>query len=118
MDRLRAAQYFDLSDESWYCYKCGNGFGSARGNYKEGRLIHERDPRGIHPPLIEGEYTFAPDPEWVRIVEFYCPGCGTQIETEYMPPRTPHHVRHRDRHAAAAHRRRRADHQGEPPCLQ
>ncbi len=89
MDRLRAAQYFDLSDESWYCYKCGNGFGSARGNYKEGRLIHERDPRGIHPPLIEGEYTFAPDPEWVRIVEFYCLGCGTQIETKYMPPGHP-----------------------------
>ncbi len=58
MDRLRAAQYLDLSDESWYCYKCGNGFGSARGNYKEGRLIHERDPRGIHPPFTEGEYAF------------------------------------------------------------
>jgi acetophenone carboxylase len=25
----------------------------------------------------------------VRIVEFYCPGCGTQIETEYLPPGHP-----------------------------
>ena len=91
MDRLRVTEYLDLdlSDESWYCHECGNGFGSARGNYKEGCLIHERDPREIHQPLIEGEYTFAPDPEWVRIVEFYCPGCGTQIETEYLPPGHP-----------------------------
>ena len=25
----------------------------------------------------------------MRIVEFYCPGCGTQIETEYLPPGHP-----------------------------
>jgi acetophenone carboxylase len=25
----------------------------------------------------------------VRIVEFYCPGCGVQIETEYLPPGHP-----------------------------
>jgi len=43
----------------------------------------------VHPPLIEGEYTFSPDPAWVRIVEFYCPGCGVQIETEYLPPGHP-----------------------------
>lgn len=39
--------------------------------------------------MIEAEYTFAPDPEWVRIVECYCPGCGTQIETEDLPPGHP-----------------------------
>jgi acetone carboxylase, gamma subunit len=91
MERLRVTEYLDLDlqDESWYCHVCGNGFGSARGNYKEGCLIHERDPREVHQPIIEGEYTFAPDPEWVRIVEFYCPGCGTQIETEYLPPGHP-----------------------------
>lgn len=91
MERLRVTEYLDLdlSDENWYCHECGNGFGSARGNYKEGCLVHERDPREIHQPLIEGPYTFAPDPEWVRIVEFYCPGCGTQIETEYLPPGHP-----------------------------
>jgi acetophenone carboxylase len=38
---------------------------------------------------VEGNYSFAPDPLWVRIVEFYCPGCGTQIETEYLPPGHP-----------------------------
>ena len=91
MERLRVTEYLDLEleDEGWYCHVCGNGFGSARGNYKEGCLIHERDPREIHRPIIEGKYTFAPDPEWVRIVEFYCPGCGTQIDTEYLPPGHP-----------------------------
>jgi acetone carboxylase, gamma subunit len=91
MERLRVTEYLDLdlSDEGWYCHVCGHGFGSARGNYKEGCLVHERDPREIHQPIIEGEYTFAPDPEWVRIVEFYCQGCGTQIETEYLPPGHP-----------------------------
>ena len=56
---------------------------------KRGLLVGERDPSEVHPPLIEGEYTFAPNPEWVRILEFYCPGCGVQLETEYLPPGHP-----------------------------
>jgi acetophenone carboxylase len=39
--------------------------------------------------LIEGAFTFSPDPDWVRILEFYCPGCGAQVETEYLPPGHP-----------------------------
>ncbi|MGH8596725.1 MAG: acetone carboxylase subunit gamma, partial [Gammaproteobacteria bacterium] len=38
---------------------------------------------------LEGEYSFAPDPAWARIIEFYCPHCGRQIETEYLPPGHP-----------------------------
>ncbi len=38
---------------------------------------------------MTGAFSFSPDPLWVRIVEFYCPGCGTQIETEYLPPGHP-----------------------------
>jgi peptide/nickel transport system ATP-binding protein len=54
------------------------------------RCTHAIDAcREVHPPLIEGEFTFAPNPEWIRILEFYCPGCGTQIETEYLPPGHP-----------------------------
>jgi acetophenone carboxylase len=91
MDRVRITEYvdLDLQDESWYCHVCGHRIGPARANYKQGCLLHARDPREIHRPLIEGEYTFAPDPEWVRIVEFYCAGCGTQMETEYLPPGHP-----------------------------
>lgn len=79
----------DLDDENWCCNRCGHVLISAHENYKRGCLVYERDPREIHPPILEGDYTFSPDPEWVRILEFYCPGCGIQIETEYLPPGHP-----------------------------
>ena len=44
-------------------------------------------PANLLPPIVTGAFSFAPDPLWVRIVKFYCPGCGTQVETEYLPPR-------------------------------
>ncbi len=91
MARLRITEYLDLDldDEEWHCHRCDENLGPAGRNYKEGCLLHDRNPQEIHRPLIEGEYTSAPDPEWVRIVEFYCPGCGTQMETEYLPPGHP-----------------------------
>lgn len=79
----------DVDSETWQCLRCGHGLGSARRNYKEGCLVAERDPREVHPPVVDGEYTFAPDPNWCRIVEFYCPGCATMIEVEYLPPGHP-----------------------------
>ena len=54
--------------------------------------MHERDPREVHASIIDDkkyEFTYAPDPEWCRIIEFYCPGCGTMIENEYLPPGHP-----------------------------
>jgi acetophenone carboxylase len=91
MTRLRFTEYLDLDldDEMWCCNRCGVELTSARNPYKQGCLVHDRDPREIHPPIIEGDYTFSPDPEWVRILEFYCPGCGAQVETEYLPPGHP-----------------------------
>jgi len=91
LKRIRVTEYLDLDLESerWMCNRCGRELGPARENYKKGCLVHERDPREIHPPIVGGEFNFSPDPQWVRIVEFYCPGCGTQIETEYLPPGHP-----------------------------
>jgi len=90
-NRLRVTEYLDLDlqSERWLCNRCGRDIGSDRENYKKGCLLHDRDPREIHPPIVSGEFNFSPDPLWVRIVEFYCPGCGTQIETEYLPPGHP-----------------------------
>ena len=90
-NRVRITEYLDLDleREQWMCNRCGHGLGSARDSYKKGCLLYDRDPREIHQPLITGEFNFSPDPLWVRIVEFYCPGCGTQIETEYLPPGHP-----------------------------
>jgi len=89
--RLRITEYLDLDldREQWLCERCGRVLGPARESYKKGCLLYDRDPREVHPPIVEGNYSFAPDPLWVRIVEFYCPGCGTQVETEYLPPGHP-----------------------------
>ena len=46
----------------------------------------------IHRPILDADkydYTYAPDPQWCRIVEFYCPACGTMVENEYLPPGHP-----------------------------
>ena len=89
--RIRITEYLDLDleRERWLCNRCGYEIGPARDNYKKGCLLYDRDPREIHPPLVSGEFNFSPDPLWVRIVEIYCPGCGAQIETEYLPPGHP-----------------------------
>jgi acetone carboxylase, gamma subunit len=89
--RLRITEYLDLEldSEQWMCNRCSRILGPAGDSYKKGCLLYDRDPREIHNPIVEGQFTFSPDPLWVRIVEFYCPGCGTQIETEYLPPGHP-----------------------------
>lgn len=80
----------DLADRTWQCTRCGEAIGPADENYKHGCLVRERDPEAVHQPIIEdAEYSFAPDSDWVRIVEFYCPGCGTMVENEYLPPGHP-----------------------------
>jgi acetone carboxylase, gamma subunit len=90
-NRIRITEYLDLDidTERWMCNRCGHILGPARENYKKGCLLHDRDPREIHPALVSASFNFSPDPAWVRIVECYCPGCGTQIETEYLPPGHP-----------------------------
>ena len=80
----------DLDTDTWVCGRCSCVIGSAHENVKHSLLVGERDPTEVHPPLIMGQpYSFAPNPEWVRILEFYCPSCGVQIETEYLPPGHP-----------------------------
>ena len=79
----------DLDSERWVCGKCRHDLGAARDNVKRGLLVAERAPAEVHPPLIAGDYSFSPNPDWIRILEFYCPGCGVQVETEYLPPGHP-----------------------------
>jgi len=80
----------DLNREMWCCNRCGGDLISARESYKKGCLVYERDAKEIHPPLIlEGPYSFSPDPDYCRILEFYCPHCGVMVEVEYLPPGHP-----------------------------
>jgi len=78
-----------LEREMWCCHGCGQDLISARENYKKGCLVYEREPATIHQPIVEGPNSFCPNPEWCRILEFYCPGCGLMIEVEYLPPGHP-----------------------------
>lgn len=89
--KVRITEYLDidLGTERWCCNRCGHELGSARENYKKGCLVAERDPHSVYPPVLDGEFTFAPDPVWIRIVEFYCPRCGTMIENEFLPAGHP-----------------------------
>jgi acetone carboxylase, gamma subunit len=87
----RITEYLDLDVETerWSCNRCNADLGNARESYKRGCLIAHRIPSEIHEAIVDGEYGFAPDPDWCRIVEFYCPGCATLLETEYLPPGHP-----------------------------
>jgi acetophenone carboxylase len=89
--RRKITEYIDLdlNKEVWVCNKCDHELNSVNENYKHGCLIYDRNPNEIHQPHLEGEYTFSPDEEWVRLVEFYCPGCGTLVETEVLAPGHP-----------------------------
>ena len=73
----------------WCCHHCGRELISARSNYKKGCLVYERDPQTIYQPIVKGPYSFSPNPEWCRIIEFYCPQCGVMIENEILPPGHP-----------------------------
>ena len=89
---MRITEYLeiDLHVEKWCCQRCCHALISARENYKKGCLVAERPLAEVHPPMVEGEtYSFCPDEDFCRLIEFYCPQCGVMIENEYLPPGHP-----------------------------
>lgn len=92
MTKLRITEYLDIdiAAERWQCNRCGHDLGHATANYKEGCLVAERDLAEVHPPLVEGQaYSYTPNSQYCRLIEFYCPGCATMLENEYLPPGHP-----------------------------
>lgn len=90
--KLRITEYLDidLERELWCCNRCGAALVAARENYKHGCLVAERPLEQVHPPLVSAsEFGFCFDPDYCRLLEFYCPGCGVLIENEYLPPGHP-----------------------------
>lgn len=80
----------DLPRETWCCHACGHELTAARASYKTGCVVAEVPLAEAHPPLVEEQaYSFTPDPDFCRLLEFYCPSCGTLIENEYLPPGHP-----------------------------
>jgi len=65
------------------CSQCGHQYGRAEENYKLYCLVHERDPKEVFPEYL------AADKDWMIFREFYCPGCGTQVDMEATPQGTP-----------------------------
>lgn len=74
------------------CSQCNHVYGPVAENFKYHCLIYERNPEEIHPP----ERRMAPNKEWCIYREFYCPGCGTQVEVEVCPHGAPIWVNYRD----------------------
>jgi N-methylhydantoinase B len=65
------------------CSVCGFAYCEASKNHKHYSLVFERDPADIH-----GSLAGYPS-DWCIYREYYCPGCGTQIEVEATVPGTP-----------------------------
>jgi acetone carboxylase, gamma subunit len=66
---------------------CGHEFGDYRHNWKLSALVHVRDTEEkineIYPALMGCH------PDWMHLREYICPGCGTLLEVEAVPPGYP-----------------------------
>ncbi len=64
---------------------CGYEFGDYRENWKLKALIHVRDTEQEIEELYPSTYPSRPDLELCEFREYYCPGCGNQLEVEVVP---------------------------------
>ena len=62
------------------CSRCGFAYCEASENFDHYCLIYDRDGAEIYPERLAGNR------EWYILREFYCPGCGAQVEVEATPP--------------------------------
>ncbi len=67
--------------------RCGHEFGDYRVNWKLSALINVRDDEASMSEVYKGREI--PDPAWVQIREYICPGCGSQLEVEAVPRGCP-----------------------------
>jgi acetophenone carboxylase len=90
MKEITESLGINMETEMWGCLRCGEDFIDVNESYKSGCYVRSRNPRDVHKSYGEhSEYNFTPHPDWCRIVEFFCPECGTLFETEYLPPGHP-----------------------------
>jgi acetone carboxylase gamma subunit len=90
--RIRITEYLeiDLTEKKWVCQRCGEILIDAHENYKKGCLVAEKPFDQVHPQIVEDKaYSFSPNADYCRLLEFYCPKCGIMIENEYLPPGHP-----------------------------
>jgi acetone carboxylase gamma subunit len=66
---------------------CGQEFGDYRENWKLSALINVRDDEASLSEIWPGPR--CPDPDKNEVREFFCPGCGRQLEVDAVPPGYP-----------------------------
>lgn len=66
---------------------CGHEFGDYRENWKLSALINVRNDEESLAEIYAG--LTGPDPDWMELREFFCPGCLRQLEVEAVPPAYP-----------------------------
>ena len=64
---------------------CGHEFGDYRQNWKLKALVHVRDSAEEIDELYPSVYPSKPALDLCEIREYYCPGCGNQLEVEVVP---------------------------------
>jgi len=67
--------------------RCGHEFGDYRINWKLSALIHVREDAASLSEVYRGREM--PDPAWIQLREYVCPGCGSQLEVEAVPRGCP-----------------------------
>jgi acetone carboxylase gamma subunit len=92
--RITESVEIDLDKEMWCCSRCHAEIHTARESYLKGCLVYERPASEIYgPPIpIKGDksvISYAPEPDFMRIIEFYCPNCGAMMTVQYLPPGHP-----------------------------
>ncbi|MBS1843133.1 MAG: acetone carboxylase subunit gamma [Actinobacteria bacterium] len=65
---------------------CGHELGDYRVNWKMEALLY---CRRTEEEIKEVFTVHGPDPEYVEVREFYCPGCQAQLAVEVVPPGYP-----------------------------
>lgn len=67
--------------------ECGHELCDGNENWRMHALLYVRDDPEALAEIYPGSR--APDPEFVELREFYCPGCASQLEVDAMTPGYP-----------------------------
>ena len=96
MTRMRITETveIDLDKEMWCCSRCHAEIHPARESYLKGCLVYERPADEIYGPSIpvkqdSAAISYSPDPDFMRLIEFYCPECGAIMSVQYLPAGHP-----------------------------
>ena len=96
MDRMRITESvdIDLEKEMWCCHRCGVEIHPAKESYLKGCLAYERPASEVYGPPIPVKkdgavISYAPETDFMRVVDFYCPNCGALMTVQYLPPGHP-----------------------------